>query len=142
MQFIDNRKLHIEDNLWLKGLSKKLDPSILLKMGNKSELYEDYPMMYTYIKGVTGANFRAVEEAKNMKTISETSLLKQVLKEIILENDKWEIWREIASEALETKKALDIAQNMLNAGFPPETIASLTGLDLETVKTLPSTATA
>gem|GEM_PF-2114072 len=41
----------------------------------------------------------------------------------------------------ETKKALDIAQNMLNLGFPPETVASATMLDLETVKTLLSPAT-
>ncbi|MCL2008703.1 MAG: hypothetical protein FWG77_11540, partial [Treponema sp.] len=171
MQFIDNRKLHIEDNIWLKGLSKKLDPSILLKMGNKSELYEDYPMMYTYIKGVTGANIRAVEEAKNMKTISDTNPLVEVWTEMgliakleaLLEAKlvakleaeleaklvaeleaklvaEWEAKLEAKGEALETKKALGIAQNMLNLGFSPETVASATMLDLETVKNLPAPA--
>ncbi|MCL2008706.1 MAG: hypothetical protein FWG77_11555 [Treponema sp.] len=132
MQFIDNRKLHIEDNLWLKGLNKKLDQSILLKMGNKSELYNDYPMMYTYLEGVTRANFRAVEEAKNMETISDTNPLKEVLRKIGLA-EEW-----VAKG--EERRALDIAQNMLNAGFPSETIASLTGLDLEMVKNLPARA--
>ena len=36
----------------------------------------------------------------------------------------------------EERKALDIAQNMVNLGFPPETVVSVTRLDMERVKEL------
>ena len=141
IQFIDNKKLFTEDNLWLKGLSKKLDSSTYLKMSDKSELYNDYPMMYTYMKGVTRANFRAVEEVFNMKTKSTAKSLREVLIKTGW-TAEWEAEGIAIGEAQgETKKALDIAQNMLNLGFPPETVASATMLDLETVKTLLSPAT-
>ncbi|MCL2006937.1 MAG: hypothetical protein FWG77_02510 [Treponema sp.] len=137
IQFIDNRKLFMEDNLWLKGLSKKLDQSILLKMGDKSELYKDYPMMYTYLEGITRANIRAVEEAKNMETISDTNPLVEVWTKMGLIAE-WDAKREAKVKALNT---LDIAQNMLNLGFSPETVASATMLDLEKVKNLSAPAT-
>ena len=46
---------------------------------------------------------------------------------------KWEARGEARGEA---NKALDIAQNMVNSGFPLETIVSITELDPEKVKTL------
>ena len=36
----------------------------------------------------------------------------------------------------EERKALDIAKNMANSGFPPETVVSITRLDPEIVKGL------
>ena len=126
IQIIDNRKLSAEENLWLKGLSNRLDPSMVVRIGEEAGRQDKTSVINAYINIIVRANFHAIEEARNMSSTAKS--LDDVLIKIGLAA-KWE------AEA-EERKAFDIAQNMVNLGFPLETIVSATMLDPEKVKEL------
>ena len=146
IQIINTRKLSAEENLWLKGLSNRLDPLMVLRIGEETERYGNTARVNAYITVVIKANFHAIEEARNMSSTAKS--LDDVLIKIGLAA-KWEAEGEAKGMAIgeargeakgvaigETNKALDIAQNMINLGLPLETIVSATMLDPETVRTL------
>ena len=72
------------------------------------------------MNAIAKANYHAVEEAVNMSEPAKS------LEEVLVRTG-------IAGRA-EERKALDIAQNLVNLGIPFETVVSATKLDPEKVK--------
>ena len=122
IQVIDNRKLTVEENLWLKGLNKQLDPLMVVQIVEEAKRKGKTARIQAYIEAIAKANHKAVKEAINMG--NPTLELEKVFEEV-----GWIAkWREI--------EALDIAKNMANSGFPIETIVAMTKLDPEKVEKL------
>ena len=126
IQLIDNRKLSTEENLWLKSLSNTLDPLAVLKISEKADLQNKTVKIQAYMDVITKANYHAVEEAIEMRSPAKS--LDEVFERTGLAA-KWEA-------KAEERKALDIAQNMVNLGLPFETVISATRLESEKVKAL------
>ena len=68
IQIVDNRQLTAEDNLWLKGLSKRLDPNMMVRLGDAIGRYDKDAKINAYFDAVTRANFKAIEEARKMSS--------------------------------------------------------------------------
>ena len=79
-----------------------------------------------YLDAILNANIESLQEALKMRNSSLT--LDEVLEEAGLVA-KWEARGE-------EYKAIEVAKKMLSSGFPLETVASMTELDPEKVKTL------
>ena len=122
IQVIDTRKLSEEENLWLKGLSNRLDPVAVLKIGDKAVKQKKTALIKAYMETIAKANFQAIEEAMRMSTAAKS--LDEVLERTGLAA-KWE-----------ARERLAIAKNMINLGLPLETIVSATKLEPEKVKEL------
>lgn len=134
IQIIDSKKLSAEENLWLKGLSKNLNPSDYLRVN--AEIYRrgNTARVHAYLYAITQANVSAIEEAILMSNDKLT--LDQVFERTGLAAI-WEARGEARAEARAKENAvLDIAQNMVNQGYPIDAIVSLTKLEPEKVKTL------
>ena len=122
IQVIDSRQLSADENLWLKYLSNRLDPFAVIKISKEARRLGKVSRIQAYIDAITKANIMVIKEAITMS--DETLTLDQVFIETGLAA-RWE-----------ERKALDIAQNMINLGLPIETVVSATKLDLEKVKSL------
>jgi len=79
-----------------------------------------------YMNAIAKANYRAVEEAVEMSEPAKSL-------EEVLERTGITARAEARAEA---RKALDIAQNLVNLGISFETVVSATELDPEKVKAL------
>ena len=130
IQIIDNRRLSADENIWLKDLDNKLNALDLGRITVKIFKQGKAARVKAYLDVILRANFHAIKEARNMSSTAKS--LDDVLIEIGL-NAKWEAEGVVIGEE---RKALDIAQNMVNLGFPLETIVSVTMLDEEKVKPL------
>ena len=87
-----------------------------------------------YLNAVLNANIESLQEALKMRNSSLT--LDEVLEEAGLVA-KWEARGEAQGEAKGVeRKAIEVAKKMLSSGFPLETVASMTELDPEKIKTL------
>ena len=142
IQVINNRRLSDDENLWLKGLSDRLNALECLRV--HTEIYRQNKAEYAgaFLNAIARANAQAVKEAIIMS--KSTLTLEQVLEESGLKAT-WEAKNEARIEAevearveakVEERKAIQVAQNMINLGLPFETIVSATSLDPEKVKTL------
>ena len=130
IQIIDSRKLSTDENLWLKGLSNRLEPKTVIQISNEAVKQGKTARIQAYLNAITLANYHAIREALKMsKTVTS---LDDVLEEAGL-TAKWEARGEAVGEE---RKALKIAQNMVNLGLPFETVISATGLDPDKVKEL------
>ena len=130
IQFIDSRKLPLDDNLWLKGLSNRLDPLSVLKIGDEITKLDKTNKVKAYMDVITKANFQAIEEAMKMSAPAKSL-------EEVFERTGFTARVEAKAEARgEERKALAIAQNMVNLGYPAEAIVSATRLDEKKVKKL------
>ena len=122
IQVIDNRELSVEENLWLKGLNKHLDPLTIVKIAEEVKRKDKTARVQAYIEAMAKANYKAVKEAINMGNASLE--LEKVFEEV-----GWIAkWRE--------SEALNIAKNMIADGLPLETVVSYTKLDPEKVEKL------
>jgi hypothetical protein len=142
IQIIDNRQLSADENLWLNCLSNRLDPVEVNKIGDEAARQEKTAKIQAYLSVIAKANINALREA--IKMSEETLTLEQVFEEAGW-IAKWEAkglargMEKGMAEGIASGKeaeALTIAQNMVNAGFPLETVVSMTKLDPEKVKTL------
>ena len=126
IQVIDSRKLSVNENLWLRELNNNLEVFELERV--LSEIYKQgkAARIKTYLDAVTRANKDSLQEVIKM---SNTAL---TLDEIFEEAGLVARWEARGEE----RKALDIAQNMINFGLPMETVISVTKLDPEKVKEL------
>jgi len=122
IQIIDSRQLSADENLWLKGLSNKLDTLSVIQISDKVARRKKNLKVKAYMDVLTRANFHAIEEAMNMSSPAKS--LEEVME------------RTGFTARVEERKALAIAQNMINLGLPLETIVSATRLDIERVKEL------
>ena len=122
IQIIDSRKLSAEENLWLRGLYNKLSAQETRCLFLEADRQGKAARIHAYVNVIARANYQAVEEAMNMSDAVRS--LEDVL-EVTGFNAR-----------VEERKALAIATNMINLGFPPETVAAATMLDPEKVKAL------
>ena len=121
IQIIDNRRLSADDNLWLEGLGKRLDPLEVIRLGDKAaKLPKVLVKPYFYI--ITRANFEAIEEAMNMSSAAKS--LEEVLE------------RTGCYARAEERKSLKIAKKLVNLGYPLDDIAYATELEPEKIREL------
>ena len=126
IQVIDNRRLSLEENLWLKGLSNKLDPLSVIRISKEAVKLVKTAYIQAYLYAITQANALAIEEAMNMRKEKVT------LDEVI---ERTGLGAKLEARG-EERKAIDVAKNMSALGLPFETIISVTKLDPEKVKEL------
>jgi len=141
MQIIDTRHLPEEENLWLKGLSARLEPLGARRILDAARLQGRDARLGAYLDAVFNANAAALREA--MKMAKNTVTFESVLEEAGL-IAKWEARgvtigeaRGVAiGEARGEAKTLGIARNLIGMGLPFEAIVSATELDPEKVRAL------
>jgi len=138
IQIIDNRRLSVEENWWLKNLSNRLEVSEFSRMYIEISRLGKAVKIAAYLDAILRANAGKLKEVINMS--DSTITLEQVFEEVGW-IAKWEARgkAEGKAEGEATGKeleALKIAKNMIDQGFSFETIVSLTQLDPEKVKAL------
>ena len=126
IQIIDSRKLSAEENLWLKDLNNKLNAQEAGRLLLEAKRQGKAARINAYIDAIARANYLAIKEAMNM---SNTAISFDEVLEITGANAR-------AEARGAERKALDIAENMVNLGLPFETVAAATKLDPEKVKAL------
>ena len=126
IQIIDSRQLPASENLWLKDLRDKLAPQEIQQILAEISKQGKEAGTGAYLDVITRANNDYLEEAINMSrnTLSFAEMLEKV-----------GITAEIEARG-EERKAIKVAQNMVNLGLPPETVIAATQLDPEKVKTM------
>jgi len=144
IQIIDNRRLSVEENRWLKSLSNRLGVSEFNRMSIEISRVEKATQIAAYLDVIMRANAKTLKEVIKMSDIT----LEQVFEEVGW-IAKWEARGEAKGEARgkaegkaegeargEELATLKIAKNMIDQGFSFETIVSITQLDPEKVKEL------
>ena len=126
IQLIDSRRLSADENFWLKSLNKQLDPLTVLQIKFEVRRRDKAVRIQAYMNAITMANVHAIEEA--MKMANEAQLLEDLMVRTGLA-------AKLEARG-EERKALAIAQNMFDMGFPIESVVSATKLDSEKVKKL------
>jgi hypothetical protein len=153
-QIIDSRRLSEDENLWLKGLDNRLGTTEIRRVTTEIYRQGKAARIKAYLDVLTKANQEILQEALKM---SDTAL---TLDKIFEEAGLLEKWKasgiagsaeraeaeargkargiaEARGEARgEAKKAAEIAKNMLRSGFSVEQTATLSGLNIDKVKTL------
>ena len=138
IQVIDRRKLSAEENLWLKGLGKDLEigPAQAILKASK-EKNKKIPLG-AYMQVVLNANAGVFLEVGKMG--NGTLTFDDVAVELGL-TAKWEERARKEGRNEGRKEGRDegrkeVARNALAKGLPPDTIGEITGLDIETIKSL------
>ena len=126
IQIINSRRLSAEENLWLKGLSNRLKPLECLKVHDEVYRQKKAEFARAYIYAIAKANTIAVKEA--IKMSKKAMSLDEVFESTGLAA-RWEA-------RTEARVAVEVAQRMINQGYPIEAVASISQLDLEKVKAL------
>ncbi|MCL2130439.1 MAG: hypothetical protein FWH35_08810, partial [Treponema sp.] len=137
IQVIDSRKLSIDENLWLKNLSDRLDPLAVIKISDEAKRQDKTARIRAYINVIAKANFHAIEEAMNMNSPAKS--LDEVLERTgfyARVEAKAEARGEAKAEAKNEAKVMENTRNALAKGYPPETIHDITGLDIEKIKNI------
>jgi len=133
MQAIDSRKLPLEENIWLKSLSDKLDLNALKKVSGEIARQKKGARIGAYFDAIWRANYEMIQEAIRM---GDALTIEKVFEEVGW-IAKWEARGKAEGRAEgEKQKALAIARNLVDLGLPAETVISATGLDMETIKGL------
>ena len=134
IQLIDNRQLSAEENLWLRDLDNQLGSFETERITKEIFKLGKGVRINAYFNVITRANRKIFREVFGMKEVFEVV-------EELLEETGWTAKLEAKFEARgeargEERKAINIAQNMINLGLPLETIISATRLESEKVKAL------
>jgi hypothetical protein len=125
IQIIDSRRLSADENLWLKSLSNELNLLEVDQISTEIARQDKATQIAAYRDVVVRANADVIQEVLMRKA---KLTIEQVVENVGL-TAKWEA-------RAEERKALSIAQNLVNLGIPLETVVSATQLDLEKVKPL------
>ena len=134
MQVIDSRKLSVDENLWLKNLSNRLNPRDVIQLCKEIARREKTARTKVYIDVITRANARAIREAIKMSKTEMT--LDEIFEEAGFAA-KWEARGKARGKVLgKEMEALAIAKNMVQAGYTPEAVASMTKLSARKVMKL------
>ena len=145
IQIIDSRWLEAEENLWLRGLGRGLNTAMVVSVVNAAALKPKDTRLDAYIDVVFRANNEVLEELIRMSNSAKT--LEEVLestgifakRDAMAEERAKERAVELAvelAEAREEARALAIAKKMVEAGYPLETVVSMTSLEPEKVQEL------
>ena len=130
IQIIDSRKLSADENLWLRGLSNRLEPVTIIQISNEVVRYGKTNRIQAYLNVIVQANYKTIEETMNM---SDSNLAVEKFLEVGRRFAKIEAQLEARGEE---RKAQKIAKNMVNLGFSIDDIVSATMLDREKVKAM------
>ena len=123
-----------EENLWLRELDNRLNPQRLLRLTEEAWRLGKDAGIAAYIDAIMQANPKSMEEAAKMSESAVT--LEEVLHRIGF-IEKWEARGKAEGVAIgEAKGKAEIARNALSRGLSLEMIRDITGLDLETIKSL------
>ena len=130
IQIIDSRELSAKENLWLRDLDNKLEAQeagrLLLEVNKQGKTAR----LSAYIDAIARANYFAIKEAINMgETVT-------CLEDVLIETGIMARAEARGEARGEERRALAIAENLVNIGLPPETITAATRLDPEKVKAL------
>ena len=126
IQFVDSRKLPVEENLWLKGLNKRLDPLEIIKISEEVRRLEKTARVQAYMDAIAKANYHAIEEAMSMSEPARS--LDEVLERTGLAA-RW--------EARGIEKGIEtVARNALAEGLSIESVSRITGFDVETLQVI------
>jgi len=120
IQIIDGRKLSVEENLWLKNLDNRLDAPGVGRIAREIQRKGKGARVQAYINVIARANADIIEEAANMSKSAKS------LEEVLV--------RTGIAARVEERNSLKIAKNLVNMGFPLETVVSATEIDPEKVK--------
>ena len=130
IQFIDNRKLPVEENLWLKNLYNRLDKNEFRQISTEAARQGKIARIQAYMHAVFLTNSKMIQEEIQMHE-GKLGIFKA------LEEAGWMAELEARGEARgEERKSFDIARNLIKLGLPLETVVSATGLDVERVQSL------
>ena len=133
IQIIDNRRLSTEENLWLKELNF-LDLTEMHRILTEINKQGKVARITAYLDVIARANEEILPEVLKM---SDGTLSLQEIFEKAGFSAAWEVRGEARGEVRgEERKAMDIAQNMVNLGYSVEDITAVTLLDPEKVKSL------
>jgi len=128
MQVIDSRQLPADENLWLKSLSDRLDTSAFSRINEEVTRQGKAARIAAYLDVIIRANTKTVKEIIKMSDVPVE--IAQALEEA-----GWTaIWEARGRTEGEQRKALAIAQNMVNMGLPLKTVVSATQLKPRQVK--------
>ena len=136
IQIIDNRKLSIDENIWLKDLDNGLEVTELQQVLYEILKKPKDARVEAYLDVIAKANFQTLEEVINMSSPAKS--LEEVLERTGM-TARLEARAEARVEArvtakIEERKTIDIAKNMINLGFSPDSVVSATNLTPEKVK--------
>ena len=126
IQVIDSRQLPVKENLWLKCLRRRLDPREIIRLSDEIVRQDRTARIKAFIDVISRANFKVIAEAKKMNDAVKS------LEEVFVKTGWAAIWEARGKD----EQALTIAQNMVKAGFPLETIIAMTNLEARKVKGL------
>jgi hypothetical protein len=153
IQVIDSQRLSAEENLWLRSLSNKLNLLEVEQISTEIAQQDKAARIAAYLHAIAQANPKSIKEAIKM---ANTLTIEQVFEDVGW-TAKWEARGRAEGEARgrtegeargrtegeargrtegEEQKAISIAQNMVNLGFPIETVVSATQLNIEKVRPL------
>ena len=130
IQIVNSRRLPADENLWLKGLSNRLKPLECLHVHKEVYRQDKAEYVKAYLNTIIRANTQAIKEAILM------SNNKLTLDEVFESTGFAALWEARGEARGEERKAIDVAQNLINLGLPFETVVFATKLDPEKVKTL------
>jgi hypothetical protein len=122
IQIIDIRELPEEENIWLAKLDNRLDQTGARRIISEIDRFEKADYLGAYINVLYNANFAIMEEVSRMSDIATTL-------DKTLEHAGYVTRKIILAKA-------EIAQNALAQGISPETVAVITGLEIENVREL------
>jgi hypothetical protein len=136
MQIINTRELPEEENIWLAKLDNRLDPTEARKIIGELNRLDKAVQVGAYIDALYTANFAVMEEASKMfdiKAVLNTPLEKAgyVTRRMIQAATEAKVEAEERTEAQVTAK---IVKNAFAQGIAPETVAVITGLEIEKVR--------
>jgi hypothetical protein len=126
IQVIDGRCLSAEENLWLKSLSDRLNPTEVNRINAEISRQDKAARISAYCDVIVRANAKIIQEAIKMGK-------KGITIEEVMENTGLGAKLEARGKA---EEAFAIAKNMVNMGLPFETVVSATRLEPEKVKAL------
>ena len=137
IQIIDNRRLSAEENLWLRELNF-LDLAEMRRILTEINRLGKAARITAYLDVIARANEEILPEVLKM---SDGTLSLQQIFEKAGFAAAWEAKGEVRGEARgevrgEERKAMDIAQNMVNLGYSVDDITAVTLLDPEKVKSI------
>jgi len=127
IQILDSRQLSADENLWLRLMGNNLDAYELARVLSRVFGQGKGTKIGAYLDAISRANKEILPEAIKM-TVTEFPVLEEAL-------EKAGLFAKVEARAKE-QKAINIAKNLINLGFPPDTVASVTELEIEKVKTL------
>ena len=134
IQLIDSRKLSAEENLWLKELDNRLTMQQMCRLTEEIWRLGNAANIAAYIDAIIQANPKSLEE---MYKMSDRTLTVDEVFVKVGAAARWEAKGKAEGVAIgEARGKAEIARNALAEGASVEFVQRITGLDLETIKSL------